>query len=149
MCPETFNLKQSNVDTRSSSALMYGQGLLVNGRPLRLQATTTEISLHMISQSYRKMYHWRSEHECGTCMLVLRAVPDVLSNTYHNRWIGRGGPTAWPPRSPDLNPLDFYLWGHLNFLVYAAPVDNEERLHYDIVRLPATASASLNGCGGP
>jgi hypothetical protein len=24
-----------------------------------------------------------------------------------------GGPTARPPRSPDLNPLDVYLWGHL------------------------------------
>jgi hypothetical protein len=45
-----------------------------------------------------------------------------------SQWIGRG-PTAWPPRSPDLNPRDVYLWGHLNPLVYAAPVDNEETLH--------------------
>jgi hypothetical protein len=58
------------------------------------------------------------------------AVRDVLNNTYHDRWIGRGGPTAWPPRSPDLNPLDFYLWGHLKALVYAAPLDNEEALHH-------------------
>jgi hypothetical protein len=55
-----------------------------------------------------------------------RAVLDVLSNTYHDVWMGRGGPTAWPPRSPDLNPLDFYLWGHLT----AAPVDNEETLQH-------------------
>jgi hypothetical protein len=55
-----------------------------------------------------------------------RAVRDVLSNTRHDRGIGAGGPTAWPPRSPDLNPLDFYLWGHLAIVVYAAPVDNEE-----------------------
>jgi hypothetical protein len=26
-----------------------------------------------------------------------RAVRDVLSNTYHDTWIGKGGPTAWPP----------------------------------------------------
>jgi hypothetical protein len=58
---------------------------------------------------------------------------DVLSNTYHNRWIGRGGPTAWSPCTPDLNPLDFYLWGHLKSLVYAAPIDNEEALHNGIV----------------
>jgi hypothetical protein len=25
-------------------------------------------------------------------------------------WIGRGGTTAWPPRSPDLKPLDFPVW---------------------------------------
>jgi hypothetical protein len=63
-------------------------------------------------------------------MMVLRAVRDVLSNTCHDRWIGRAGLTAWPPRStPDLNPLHVYLWRHLNTLVYAAPVDNEETLH--------------------
>jgi hypothetical protein len=62
-----------------------------------------------------------------------RAVRDVLSNTYHDQWIGRGGPAAWPPLSPDLNPLDFYLSEHLKALVYAAPVDNEEALHHRIV----------------
>jgi hypothetical protein len=61
------------------------------------------------------------------------AVRDVLNNTCHDWWIGRGGPTAWPPRPPDLNPLDFYLWGHLKTLVYADPVDNEEALHHRIV----------------
>jgi hypothetical protein len=35
------------------------------------------------------------------------AVRDVLNRTYHNRWIGRGGHTAWAPRSPDFNTLDF------------------------------------------
>jgi hypothetical protein len=48
----------------------------------------------------------------------------------HDRFIGRGGPIARPQHSPDLNPLDYYLWGHLNCLVHAAPVDNEEEHHY-------------------
>jgi hypothetical protein len=52
---------------------------------------------------------------------------------YNGRWIGRGGPTAWPPRSPDLNSLDFYLSEHLKSLMYAAPVDNEEALHHRTV----------------
>lgn len=34
-------------------------------------------------------------------------------------WIGRHGPVAWPPRSPDLTVLDFFLWGHVKNLVYA------------------------------
>jgi hypothetical protein len=58
-----------------------------------------------------------------------RAVRGVHSNIYHDRRIGTGGPTAWPPRSPDLNPLDFYLWGYLNIFVCTAPVDNEEAVH--------------------
>jgi hypothetical protein len=32
-----------------------------------------------------------------------------------------------------VNPLDFYLWRHLQTLVYAAPVGNEEALHRRIV----------------
>jgi hypothetical protein len=31
---------------------------------------------------------------------------------------------SWPPISPDLNPLDFYLWGHLKTVVYATPVND-------------------------
>ena len=41
-----------------------------------------------------------------------------LDQTFPDRWIGRVGPFAWPPRSPDLNPLDFYLWGHVKTAVY-------------------------------
>jgi hypothetical protein len=52
----------------------------------------------------------------------------------HDRWTGKGGPTAWPPRSTlDLNRLDSYPWGHLNTLVYAAAVDNEETLPHRTV----------------
>ncbi|GBN41973.1 hypothetical protein AVEN_258019-1 [Araneus ventricosus] len=42
------------------------------------------------------------------------AVRNHLDATHPGRWIRRGGPVAWPPRSPDLNPLDFFFWGHLN-----------------------------------
>jgi hypothetical protein len=38
-----------------------------------------------------------------------RVMRDVLNNTYHGRRPGRGGPTAWPPPSPDVNSLEFYL----------------------------------------
>jgi len=27
--------------------------------------------------------------------------------------------TKWPPRSPDLNPCDFFLWGYLKARVYS------------------------------
>jgi hypothetical protein len=30
----------------------------------------------------------------------------------------------WPPRSPDLTPLDYFLWGHLKTVVYANPPTN-------------------------
>jgi hypothetical protein len=60
-----------------------------------------------------------------------------------DRWIDNRGPTAWPPRWPDLNPLDFHLWEHLKTLAYAAPVDNEETLDHRIV------DVCHNCSGGP
>jgi hypothetical protein len=78
------------------------------------------------------------------------AVRDVLNNTYHGGWIGRAGPTAWPPRSPDLNPLYFYLWGHLNTLVTTLLTTKRHFIAFWApVRLSATAPASLRRCGGP
>jgi hypothetical protein len=66
--------------------------------------------------------------EYCTCMMgppvhFSRPVRDVLNNTGHDRLIGRKGRIAWPPRSPDFNHVEFYLWGHLKTVVYAAPVD--------------------------
>jgi transposase len=46
------------------------------------------------------------------------SVRRVLDELFPNRWIGRRGPVEWPPRSPDLSPLDFFLWGHLKSVVY-------------------------------
>lgn len=53
---------------------------------------------------------------------------DILNARYPNAWIGRGGPTHWPPRSPDLTPLDFHLWGYMKNLVYETVVDSEQDL---------------------
>lgn len=58
-----------------------------------------------------------------------RSLWDVLNNTYHPAWIGAGGLTAWPPSSPHFNPLNIYLWEHLESLVYATPAVNEKTLH--------------------
>ncbi|KAJ4449827.1 hypothetical protein ANN_01233 [Periplaneta americana] len=63
----------------------------------------------------------------------LRTARRYLDRRFPDRWIGRGGPIAWPPRSPDLNPLDFYLWGHLKSLVYSSPVPDLESLRNRIV----------------
>ncbi|KAJ8960985.1 hypothetical protein NQ318_020289, partial [Aromia moschata] len=32
-----------------------------------------------------------------------------LNSEFNEHWIGRDGPILWPPRSPDLTILDFYL----------------------------------------
>lgn len=72
------------------------------------------------------------------------AARNYLQNTYPNRWIARGGYVAWPARSPDLNPLDFFLWGHLKSLVYETEVQSIEDLQ---LRIQNSCRAILNTPG--
>ncbi|KAK3931512.1 Transposable element Tc1 transposase [Frankliniella fusca] len=62
----------------------------------------------------------------------------VLNATWTNRWIGKHSPVqSWPPRSPDLTPCDFWLWGTLKarlFPVNGARYDNPEDLKAAIER---------------
>ncbi|GFX17597.1 transposable element tc3 transposase [Trichonephila clavipes] len=49
---------------------------------------------------------------------ITRCVTDVLKHHFtEERVISRQFRHLWPPRSPDLNPCDFWLWGHLKQLV--------------------------------
>lgn len=57
-----------------------------------------------------------------------RQVRNFLDETYPNRWIGRRGPINWPPRSPDLNPIDFFIWGYYKEIVFARETSTEEEL---------------------
>jgi len=45
-----------------------------------------------------------------------------LDATFPNRWIGTDCPTPWPPRSPDITPLDLFLWGYVKDKVFSTPV---------------------------
>jgi len=55
-------------------------------------------------------------------------VTDVLNERFPDAWIGRGEPILWPPRSPDLIPLDFFLWGYIKNIVYAEEIRNIQHL---------------------
>lgn len=59
-------------------------------------------------------------------------VRQYLDATFPERWIGRRGPIEWPPRSPDLTPLDFFLWGYLKSKVYFNRPNNLEELRQRI-----------------
>ena len=65
-----------------------------------------------------------------------------LDGKLEDRWMGRGGPIPWPARSPDLSPLDFWLWGYLKNKVYANAVTTLDELRQAIIdemqAIPAT-----------
>ena len=71
-------------------------------------------------------------------------VRSYLEETFGERWIGQGGPIAWPPRSPDLTPLDFYAWGFMKEHVYADKIDTREQLVHKIVLAAERLQENLN-----
>lgn len=57
-----------------------------------------------------------------------RAVHEYLSARFPGKWIGTHSEISWPPRSPDITPMDFFIWGYIKNFVFAHNIDNEDNL---------------------
>lgn len=55
-------------------------------------------------------------------------VAESLNATFPERWIRRGGPLGCPPRSPDITPCDFVVWGYVKELVCRSQISNKDEL---------------------
>ncbi|GFV37134.1 putative LOC100569746 [Trichonephila clavipes] len=60
------------------------------------------------------------QQDGATCHTA-RATIDLLKDTFGDRLISHFGPVNWPPRSCDLTPLDYFLWGYVKSLVLDKP----------------------------
>ena len=60
-------------------------------------------------------YHFQQD---GATSHTARVSMALLREKFPGKLISRFGEIDWPPRSPDLTPLDFYLWGYLKSKVY-------------------------------
>lgn len=58
----------------------------------------------------------------------------LLRDKFGDSLISRNGPIAWPPRSCDLTPLDFFLWGYVKSQVYSNSPETIEDLEDNITR---------------
>jgi len=47
--------------------------------------------------------------------------------------MGRGGSIRWPVRLPDLNMLDYFVWGHVKDLIEHRRDDNEDEIRETIL----------------
>ncbi|GFW02115.1 uncharacterized protein TNCV_4854551 [Trichonephila clavipes] len=76
------------------------------------------------------------QQDGATCHTA-RATIDLLKDTFGDRLILRFGPVNWPPRSCDLTPLDYFLWGYVKSLVYADKPQTLDHLEDTIRRVIA------------
>ena len=79
----------------------------------------------------------------------------LLRTKFQNRVVALHHPVEWPPRSPDLTPLDFFLWGYLKQKVFRTPPANLVELRRRIVdevnvlrQNPAIIRSSFNAMMG-
>ncbi|GFY00948.1 hypothetical protein TNCV_1363541 [Trichonephila clavipes] len=61
----------------------------------------------------------------------------IERHVWCDRLISRFGPVNWPPRSCDLTPLDYFLWGYVKSLVYADKPQTLDHLEDNIRRVIA------------
>lgn len=105
---------------------------------LHLLENEIQQQLNDLPENLRRNLWWQHD---GAPPHFAANVREFLNDSYGNRWIGRGGPTAWPPRSPDLTPPDFFLWGYIKSKVYieepTTAQDMEERIRTCIRLIPA------------
>ena len=57
-----------------------------------------------------------------------RFVREFLDEIFGNLWIRRCRPLVWAPRSPDLSPLDFFVWEFLKSEVYSTRLKTIQQL---------------------
>ncbi|GFY15790.1 transposable element Tc3 transposase [Trichonephila clavipes] len=74
------------------------------------------------------------QQDGATCHTA-RATINLLKDTLGDRLISRFGPVNWPPRSCDLTPLDYFLWGYVKSLVYADKPQTLDHLEDNIRRV--------------
>uniref|UniRef100_A0A0K2UFW6 Putative LOC100569746 [Acyrthosiphon pisum] n=1 Tax=Lepeophtheirus salmonis TaxID=72036 RepID=A0A0K2UFW6_LEPSM len=60
---------------------------------------------------------------------------DLLGHHFGEQLISRFGPVNWPPRSCDITPLDFFLWGYVKAKVYWDKLATIEALEANIERV--------------
>ncbi|GFT70997.1 transposable element Tc3 transposase [Trichonephila clavipes] len=79
----------------------------------------------------------------GATCHTARATIDLLKDTFGDRLISRFGPVNWPPRSCDLTPLDYFLWGYVKSLVYVDKRQTLDHLEDNIPRLIADIRSQM------
>ena len=75
-----------------------------------------------------EMMFQQDGHPAHTSLLAR----NILNQKFPGRWIGLHGPQEWPPRSPDLTPMDFFAWSFLKNKIYQTLPENPEDLENKI-----------------
>lgn len=131
-----FNVWVGICGTRIIGPFFYDQSL-TSDRYLNLLRNEIEESLDTLPLAIVQNFWFQQD---GAPAHNSRAVREYLSERFEDRWIGTYSTISWPARSPDLTPMDYFLWGFIKNYVYQRQFDNIEELQ----RLVREAFASIS-----
>ncbi|GFV66093.1 transposable element Tc3 transposase [Trichonephila clavipes] len=106
-----------------------GHNVTVNGDRYRAMITNFFIP-ELNNHDVQELWFQQDGATCHTARVTI----DLLKDTFDDRLISRFGPVNWPPRSCDLTPLDYFLWGYVKSLVYADKPQTLDHLEDNISR---------------
>ncbi|GFX02485.1 putative transposable element [Trichonephila clavipes] len=107
-----------------------GHNATVNSDRYRAMITNFFI-LELNNHGVQELWFQQDGATCHTA----RATIDLLKDTLGDRLISRLGPVNWPPRSCDLTPLDYFLWGYVKSLIYADKPQTLDHLEDNILKV--------------
>ena len=87
---------------------------------------------HFADQFRNELFERLTWAQDGAPAHRFHMVRNLLDEMFDNRVIGLGHQVEWPPRSPDLTPCDFFLWGYLKSKVFVSPPDSLDDLRQRI-----------------
>ncbi|GBM66026.1 hypothetical protein AVEN_39583-1 [Araneus ventricosus] len=94
------------------------------------------------SESRSSLLTMEVEHD-GAPPHKVSSVQQYIRDTFQQQVIEYGGCVEWLPRSPDLNPLDFFLWGYIKQRVYATPPPTLQELRNRTTDACASVSSAM------
>jgi len=85
----------------------FGFVVKIQGVPKPMSQTSPGYSPPLIKQKSSYQHGSESEKLPRYPLLHFSLITrQYLNDHFPGKWIGRNGPVEWPPRSPDLNPID-------------------------------------------
>ncbi|XP_060855227.1 uncharacterized protein LOC132932896 [Metopolophium dirhodum] len=103
----------------------FYDGTLSGRRYLDFLVNQLPLLLEDVSLATRENMYFQQDGAPAHNAIIVK---NYSNKFFPNRWIGTHGVIPWPARSPDLTPLDFFLWGHLKNVEYEDPPINLQDL---------------------
>ncbi|XP_044762467.1 uncharacterized protein LOC123319508 [Coccinella septempunctata] len=110
--PRSVRTQQAIEEVRVSVRQNPSQSVRKRGQGLSIKKS----SLYTILKKDFNAETW-FQPDGATCHTSNQSLA-VVNQLFPEKVISRRGTINWPPRSPDLTPLDYFMWGYIEQKVY-------------------------------